>query len=185
MRRNAAQRIGHDVGEAKRIAKSEDEVETGKRGRRQPHREDQQQDRAADRQEERAQNRADRSETVVQRAADRCEESADQRARQHQRACQERVRSQGKLGKIGDHIAEADADDWQQHVGDQMQQHHRITQPSQANQRREGTTGRPSEEEKRSQADDQADHCENRRRCSHTTRNGGGNSHARLVQEHH
>ena len=44
--------------------------------------------------------------------------------------------------------------------------------------RREGTTGRPSEEEKRSQADDQADHCENRRRCSRTTRNGGGNSHA-------
>ena len=120
LRCDVTQRIGHDIGKTKRITKSENEVETGKRDGCQSHGKYQQQNRPTNRGEKRAENRTHRSETVVQHTSHRCEKRADQRTRQHQRAGQERAGSQRKLRHIGDHITETDADDRQQHVGDQM-----------------------------------------------------------------
>ena len=90
------------------------------------HRECQQQNRTADGRAEGPENRTERAESVVEHAAYRSEEGTDQCARQHQRTGDESVRTKRKLSQIGDDITESDADDRQDHVGDQMQQHHRI-----------------------------------------------------------
>ena len=114
--RDLRQATGHHIRIADGIEQTENEIESGEQHGRKLHREHQHKHWAQNSDAERNQNRLDRAELIVEPAAKRGTDSADQCAGQHQRAGHKCRGAERELCHIGDDIAVADGDQWQQQI---------------------------------------------------------------------